>query len=210
MADPTPTERSPLRIRLAHPHQDGAGVAEVYRHGVEDSVASFETVAPGGDEMAERMSRVLRHTPWLVAVDGDDVVGYAYASRHHERAAYRWSVEVSAYVHPAWQRQGVGKRLYVPLFDAMRAQGFVNVYAGMTLPNEGSFRLHRSFGMEEVGVYRDVGYKFGRWHDVAWYGMRLQGPADPPREPVLLPAFLSSPEGQAWLTRMAGGASLTP
>jgi len=203
MADAMPTERASIRVRLADPQQDGAGVAEVYRPAIETSVASFEAVAPGADEMAERIGQVLKGHPWLVAVDGAEVVGYAYASRHHDRAAYRWSVEVSAYIHAAWQRRGIGRRLYQWLFEALRAQGFVNVYAGMTLPNEGSLRLHRSFGMEEIGVYRDVGYKFGRWHDVAWYGMRLQEPADPPDEPVLLPGFLSSAAGQNWLDRMA-------
>ncbi len=116
--------------------------------------------------------------------------------------AYRWSVDVSAYVHPAWHGRGIGRRLYELLFEALRLQGFVNVYAGMTLPNEASSALHRSFGLVPIGVYRDVGYKLGRWHDLAWFGMRLQEPADPPAEPMPLPAFLETEDGRAWLDRV--------
>jgi phosphinothricin acetyltransferase len=194
------TDSARLGIRLADPARDGARVAAIYRPAVESSSASFETVAPTTDEMAERIAGTLSRTPWLVAIDGsvDGVVGYAYAGRHHERAAYRWSVDVSVYVDPAWHRRGVGRVLYAALFDALRLQGFVNVYAGMTLPNDGSMALHRAFGLEPIGVYHRVGYKSGRWHDVAWFGTRLQEPPDPPAEPVLLPDFLTTPTGRAW------------
>ena len=97
------------------------------------------------------------------------VIGYAYAGPHRERAGYRWSVDVSAYVHPEWHGRGVGSR---PLrradCDAARP-GFVNVYAGIALPNPASVALHESIGMRRIGVYERVGWKFGAWHDVAWY-----------------------------------------
>jgi L-amino acid N-acyltransferase YncA len=149
------------------------------------------------------MRLTLMRTAWLVAVDAGQVIGYAYAAAHRERAAYRWSVDVSAYVRPGWQGRGIGKALYRPLFEALRAQRFVNAYAGMTQPNDASMALHRSFGMELIGVYRDVGFKFGRWHDVAWCGVRIREPADPPDEPIPLPDLLVSPAGVAWLQTMA-------
>lgn len=192
-----------ILVRLADPTTDGAGASEVYRPAVETSPASFELDPPDADEMAGRMRRILERAPWLVAVDDGRVIGYAYSSAHRERAAYRWSVDVSAYVHPEWQGRGVGRSLYTPLFEAIRTQGFVNVFAGVTLPNDASVRLHRSFGLEEIGVFREVGYKFGAWHDVTWYGTRLQDPSDPPAEPILLPEFLATAEGQVWLKSMA-------
>jgi L-amino acid N-acyltransferase YncA len=181
-------------IRLADPERDSPAVAAIYRPAVESSVASFEEVAPDAAEMAERIGTVLRRTPWLVAVAGGErVVGYAYATRHRERAAYRWSVDISAYVHPEHRGRGVGRRLYDVLLPLVRGQGFVNVFAGITLPNPASVALHESIGMRRIGVYERIGYKFGAWHDVAWYGMRIAEPAGPPPEPLPVPDVPTRP-----------------
>ncbi|HUG47555.1 MAG TPA: GNAT family N-acetyltransferase [Candidatus Limnocylindria bacterium] len=146
---------------------------------------SFEEVAPEASEMAERMRAILTFRPWLVAeMVEEGVIGYAYAAEHSPRVAYRWSVNVSAYVEPAWHGRGVGKRLYAELLEMLGVQGFVNVFAGVTLPNPASEALHASIGMELVGVYRRAGFKLGRWHDVAWYGLRLSEPEGDPPEPV--------------------------
>ena len=144
------------------------------------------------------MIAVLVQTPWLVATDEHGrVVGYAYAGRHRERAAYRWSVDISAYIDPAWQGRGVGRRLYDALLAILRRQGFVNAFAGITLPNPASVALHEAIGMRRVGVFERVGYKSGAWHDVAWYGMRLVEPPDPPSEPIPLPDLPSPMDGSA-------------
>jgi L-amino acid N-acyltransferase YncA len=112
------------------------------------------------------------------------VIGYAYGAQHRDRAAYAWSAEVSAYVHANAQGAGVGKALYASLFAVLSLQGFRSAYAGITLPNAASVRLHEAVGFTPVGVYHDIGYKFGRWHDVAWFE-RVLGPHEtevrPPR-----------------------------
>ena len=132
-----------MRVRLADTGRDAARVAEIYRPAVEGSFISFEESAPTADEMADRMRKVLARMPWLVVEeDSGVVVGYAYASPHRERAAYRWSVDISVYVDPAWQRRGVGRLLYDDLLERLRGHGFVNVYAGVTLPNPASVALH--------------------------------------------------------------------
>jgi phosphinothricin acetyltransferase len=175
-----------MRLRLADPGRDAARVAEIYRPAVDGSYISFEETAPTADEMAERMRRVLARLPWLVAEDESGVVvGYAYASPHRERAAYRWSVDISVYVDPAWHGRGIGRLLYDELLERLRVQGFVNVYAGVTLPNPASVALHEAIGMTRVGVYHRVGYKLGEWRDVAWFELRLGEPAtNPPAEPA--------------------------
>ncbi|MGI8999340.1 MAG: GNAT family N-acetyltransferase [Candidatus Limnocylindria bacterium] len=180
-----------LVVRLADPDRDAEAVAAIYLPAVRDSAASFEEVPPGAGVMADRMRRTLLRTPWLVAeVPGAGVVlGYAYAGPHHERAGYRWSVDVSAYVDPAWHGRGVGRSLYDALLPMLRRQDYVNVYAGIGLPNAASVALHESIGMRRIGVYEQVGYKFGAWHDVAWYGMRITEPIGPPAEPIPLPAL---------------------
>jgi phosphinothricin acetyltransferase len=174
-----------MRVRVADPALDAERVAEIYRPHVVETLTSFEEVAPTTTEMAERISSTLAWTPWLVAQDENDrVIGYAYASRHRERAGYRWSVDISVYVDWDWQRKGVGRALYAELLPTLRRQGFVNVYAGVALPNPGSVALHEALGMKLVGVYEKVGFKFGEWPDVAWYGMTLADHSDMPSDPI--------------------------
>lgn len=177
----------PPTIRLADPDRDAAATAAIYRPAVESSIATFEEVAPSPDEMARRIRSTLPRTPWLVATDSDTaVVGYAYAGIHRERAGYRWSVDISAYVRPDRHGRGIGRRLYDELLPILRRQGFVNAYAGIALPNPASVALHEAIGMRRIGVYERVGWKLGAWVDVAWFGMRISEPADPPAEPIPL------------------------
>jgi phosphinothricin acetyltransferase len=139
------------------------------------------------------MRRTLERTPWLVAEAGGIVIGYAYAGPHHARAGYRWAVNLSAYVADGHRGRGIGRRLYHDLLDLLRRQGFVNAYAGVTLPNPASERLHEAIGMRRFAVYRRVGFKFGAWHDVAWYELRLADPAGTPPEPIALPDLVDGP-----------------
>ena len=176
-----------MNVRLATPETDAAAVAAVYRPAVTSSLASFEEQPPSASEMAERIRVTLERTPWLVAEDGRAVIGYAYAGPHHQRAGYRWSVNISVYVDPAHARRGTGRALYDELLALLRRQGFVNVYAGITLPNPASVALHEAIGMRRIGVYERVGFKQGAWHDVAWYHLRLADPPGVPPEPIPLP-----------------------
>ncbi|HEY7340515.1 MAG TPA: arsinothricin resistance N-acetyltransferase ArsN1 family B [Ktedonobacterales bacterium] len=173
-------------IRVARP-DDAAALATIYAPYVTDTVISFEMVPPDEAEMAQRLAKTLARFPWLVAICNGDVAGYAYAGQHRERAAYQWSADVSVYVHNDLQRRGIGRALYTPLFDILRALGFYNVYAGIALPNPASVALHEAMGMIPVGVYRHVGYKAGMWHDVGWWEGALRQPsADPPPPRALL------------------------
>lgn len=162
-----------VRIRPAT-EADAQSLLAIYRPFVESSVISFETVAPGVDEFSARIRKALQGWQWLVAEKDGQCIGYAYGSSHRERAAYRWSAEVSAYVRPEQHRKGIGRSLYLKLFDDLIQIGFCNAYAGVTLPNEASVALHRSVGFEFVGTFRSVGRKFGKWHDVAWFQRRLR------------------------------------
>lgn len=181
-------------IRLADPDTDAVAVAAIYRPAVLASIATFEEVPAGPADMADRMRTTLARTPWLVAVSADgDVLGYAYAGPHHARAGYRWSVNISVYVDEAARGHGVGRALYDALLPILRRQRFVNVYAGVALPNPASVALHEGIGMWHIATYPGVGYKFGAWRDVAWYGLRLTDPPDPPPEPIPLPALADPP-----------------
>ncbi len=132
------------------------------------------------------MSEGMPRHPWLVALEEGSVTGYAYASQHRTRAAYRWAVDVSVYVAGCHRGRGVGLGLYTVLFDILRAQGYRSAHAGITLPNPGSVALHESMGFVPVGVYRSVGWKLGRWHDVGWWQLQLNGMGAEPSEPLSL------------------------
>jgi phosphinothricin acetyltransferase len=176
----------PAIIRLATA-ADGPSLARIYGPAVTDHATSFELEAPDGAEMARRVERLITRTPWLVCERESVVIGYAYASPHRDRWSYQWSVEVSAYVAVSAHRSGVGRALYTSLFAVLVAQGFRNAYAGITLPNPPSVRLHEAVGFTPVGTYRGIGYKFGAWHDVLWMERALAPRTTDPSPPTPLP-----------------------
>ncbi len=153
---------------------DAPALLALYRPFVEDTIVSFETEAPTVEEFSSRIAKALAGWAWLVAEHQGRCLGYAYGSMHRERAAYRWSVETSAYVAPGAHRKGIGRTLYLALFEELARKGFCNALAGIALPNEASVAFHRSVGFEPIGVFNAVGRKFGAWHDVAWLQRRLR------------------------------------
>ncbi len=173
---------------------DAGRVAAIYAPIVRDTPISFELDPPDADEMGQRIARTAARTPWLVCTTGAALEGYAYATGHRERAAYRWSVDVSVYVHEAARGRGVAAALYEALLGILRLQGFQRAYAGITLPNPASVGLHESAGFRPVGVYRSVGFKCGAWHDVGWWERALVEASDSPSEPLPFQQFVQTPE----------------
>lgn len=148
---------------------DAEAIQRIYAPIVENTAISFEYVPPSIVEMAERITSTSRAYPYLVAVDGSGVCGYVYANAHRERAAYRHSVDTTVYIAPEAQGRGVGRALYSELLPQLQQRGFHMAFAGIALPNAASIALHESVGFEPLGIYREVGFKFDRWHDVAWW-----------------------------------------
>jgi L-amino acid N-acyltransferase YncA len=176
---------SPTTIRDADPTTDAAACAAIYAPHVEASPTSFEERAPGVEEMAARIAQISVTHPWLVAEEGGEVLGYAYACRHRERPAYRWATDVSAYIADEQRGQGHGMSLYEALLKRLRHQRFQVACAGITLPNEASVALHERFGFVSVGVSRRIGWKAGAWRDVGWWQLELvPAGAEPPPEPL--------------------------
>lgn len=146
----------------------------IYRPFVLKTAISFELEPPSVAEFRARIETSLGEWAWLVAERERRPVGYAYATPHRSRGAYKWSVEPSVYVEEGSHRQGIGKTLYEALLPLLAQKGYCNAYAGITLPNEASLALHRRLGFQPVGVFRSVGRKFGVWHDVSWWHLRLR------------------------------------
>ena len=162
-----------LRIRQAT-EADAPALLAIYAPYVEHTAISFESVAPPVQEFAGRVRKALSAWQYLVAERNGEIAGYAYGSTHRERAAYGYSVEVSAYLAPPFHRQGIGSALYRRLLGDLSAMGYCTAFAGITLPNDASIGLHRSLGFEPIGVFRRIGWKFDRWHDVAWMQRTLR------------------------------------
>ena len=151
---------------------DAEAVAAIYAPYVRGTAISFEIAPPSAEEMASRIGSTLQRFPFLVYEDGQTVLAYAYAGAHRERAAYRWSADVTVYskVH----RRGLGRALYLELLSLLARQGFHMAFAGIALPNEKSVGFHEAMGFLPVGTYAEVGFKFDRWWDVGWWQRPLK------------------------------------
>jgi len=180
-------------IRLATTN-DARAISKIYEPYCLDSPATFELQPASQIEIAERIAKVLTRFPYLVAEVDGEIVAYAYASQHKERAAYRFSADVSVYVRRDNIGRGRGKVLYAVLLPLLEAQGFRNALAGITLPNAGSVALHSKFGFVDVGVYKNIGYKLGKWHDVVWMQKVLGSYENQPIEPLKIAKILESAE----------------
>ena len=167
--------REPTIIRAATP-VDASSMATIYNHYIEHTVVTFEEQAVSAEEISRRVEGVKSASlPWLVAEQGNSVVGYAYAARWHSRSAYRMSVEATVYLDPAVARRGIGSKLYAELLPILQAQRIHVVLGIIALPNEATVALHERFGMRKVAHFAEVGFKFNRWVDVGYWQITFGG-----------------------------------
>ena len=181
------------RIIRAATEADADAILAIYAPIVRDTAISFEETPPTVDEIVQRMRSILPTYPYLVIEEDRQVLAYANGHVHRGRPAYRWSVETTIYVRETARRRGLGRALYVRLLEVLTLQGFHTAYAGAALPNPGSVALHEAVGFRTLGVFPEVGFKFGRWHDVQWWSRPLNEGL-PRGEPV---PFAKIEEGKA-------------
>lgn len=167
-----------MPIRFALPDNDAPAVREIYAPSVATHI-TFELEVPSVEEMRKRIMETKKTYPWLVYEEGGVIAGYSYATQFRTRAAYAWTCESVVYVRDGFHGRGIGTQLYRRLFELLKHQGFVNVIAGIALPNDPSVHLHESLGFKRAGLYRDTGYKNGRWIDTGWWQLQLQRPERP-------------------------------
>lgn len=180
-----------VAIRAARP-EDAAAIAAIYAPYVLGGTVSFETEAPDARAIRGRMASSDGLYPWLVATSGagnggDEgdaaILAYAYATRFRDRPAYAYVVETSVYVAGAVQGQGTGRLVYEALIDTLRAQGLTQAIGVISLPNDQSIKTHEAVGFRRAGVFRDVGFKQGRWIDVGFWQCQLNDSQVPPVAP---------------------------
>ena len=171
---------------------DAEGILGIYAPIVRETTISFELEPPTLEEMRRRIETTLARLPWLVCEAEGQVLGYAYASKHRERAAYQWSVDVSVYVAEEARGRGLGRKLYTPLLAMLTDLGYYTALAGIALPNPASVGLHETMGFTPIGVYRNIGYKMGAWRDVGWWQKQLREYADSPVPPRDMASYVDS------------------
>jgi phosphinothricin acetyltransferase len=159
-------------LRLASV-SDSEEILKIYRPYITDTAISFETEVPTVEEFSSRVENITKQYPFLVDVIDGKVAGYAYASKHRERAAYAYDVDVSIYVLPEYHGLEVAYRLYDCLFAILDKLGYKNAYAAYTEPNAKSMRFHQKFGFTLIGTHHKTGYKLKKWHDVTWLEKRI-------------------------------------
>lgn len=170
-------------IRIAS-KGDANEVLTIYKPYVLNTSFTFETELPSVETFADRIDHYLDTWPWLVCEINNKVVGYTYASRHRERAAYQWCVESSIYILDEFQKTGIAKALYAALLEILKIQGFRNVYAGITLPNDKSVKFHEQSGFRHFANFENIGFKKGRWNTVSWWQLSINDHNDDPAPPI--------------------------
>ncbi len=171
-----------MKIRIAR-KEDAKQLLAIYSPFITDSAVSFELRVPAVNEFKERITNCMRTHPWFVCEHEGNIIGYAYASGYRDRIAYQWSCECSVYVDNNFKRRGVARAVYSALFEVLTYQGFVNVYAVITHPNPASIKFHKAAGFKLFAIYRNAGYKFGKWHDVHWYSKKVNDYKSNPENP---------------------------
>lgn len=153
--------------------QDAEAIANIYNVYVTQSVATFETEVVQAEEMHSRIARISSGYPYFVYEVKGEIAGYCYAHAWKEKAAYRYTVETTVYISPAWKGKGLGKQLMERLIDACRKKGYRALIACITEGNEASISLHSKLGFQPVSHFAKVGLKFNRWLDVVDYELLL-------------------------------------
>lgn len=164
-------------IRIAEV-KDAGELLAVYRPYIATTV-TFEYEVPTEEEFARRICSTLEGYPYLLCEENGEVLGYAYAHRAKERAAYQWDAELSVYLRECAYGRGIGRALYCALMELLQAQGVRNLYGVITGENQRSIQFHEQLGFTVAGVHHRTGFKNGRWLDVIDMEKHLPG-EDPP------------------------------
>jgi phosphinothricin acetyltransferase len=162
-----------LVIRFAN-EDDAEGILAVYTPYILDTTITYEYDIPSIENMKQRIQGVQSFYPYLVCTYNHEIVGYAYASKHKERAAFQWGAEISVYIKEDFHGSGVASRLYDRIIAFLYEQGIYKLYALIDAPNEKSERFHLKRGFKEIGSILNTAYKLGKWCNLKYYEKTLR------------------------------------
>ena len=155
--------------------EDGAALCAIYAPYITDTTITFEYEVPTDVAFSDRIRETAAQFPYLVCEKDGGIIGYAYAHRIRERAAYDWDAELSVYLKQGMHGRGIGTVLLACLIELLEMQGLRHLYSCVTMPNPRSVGMQHRLGFEDAGVWHSSGWKFGAWHDVAWFEKHVGG-----------------------------------
>ena len=162
-----------MTIRFADPAHDAPKILAIYAPYIEKTAITFETEVPSPESFEQRVKEIAQHFPYLVLETDGEMIGYAYAHRQAERAAFAWNAELSIYIKESFTGRGMGVPLYGLLEELLIMQGYVNFYGVITGSNDASIAMHEKMGYSVIGRHERTGFKFGQWHDTVWLHKRV-------------------------------------
>lgn len=162
-----------ITIRFAEPARDAQEILSIYAPYIQKTAITFETEIPSPESFRQRVMEIAQQFPYLVLEEDGEMIGYAYAHRQAERAAFAWNAELSIYLKEGFTGRGLGMPLYSLLEELLAMQGYVNFYGVITGSNAGSIAMHEKMGYRIVGRHERTGYKSGQWHDTVWLHKRI-------------------------------------
>lgn len=177
-----------LKIRFAE-RKDLLAVRHIYAPYVQETAVTFEYEVPSVSEFVRRYEKIAEQLPWLVCEDEGEIIGYSYAEVPFEREAYKWAAEITVYLDKRYHRRGIARAFYCCIEELLCIQGYYHLYACITKSNNSSILFHKNLHFEEVGLFPQIGYKLGEWHDVTWYRKQLQTCEKYPSSPISIHAI---------------------
>ncbi len=185
-------EINSVNIRIATP-ADAKELLSIYEYYVKETAITFEYEVPSLEDFTGRIEKTLKKFPYLVAEKDGKILGYAYASSFHERAAYQWCAEGSIYLKNGLQKMGLGRLLYEELERRLKKQGILNINACIGYPEKedeyltfNSALFHKKMGYSMVGEFHNCGYKFDRWYNMVWMEKMLGEHKSSPVPPSMI------------------------
>lgn len=180
-------------LSVASP-DDAEKLLEIYAPYVRETAISYEYDVPSVEQFRQRIEKTLENYPYLVAKAGNEIVGYAYASRFELRRAYDWDAETSIYIRRDMRVKGIGRMLYSALEEVLKMQNYVNLVACVAYSEQeseylthDSTRFHEKMGYRLFGHFKNCGYKFGQWFDMTWLEKRIADISDTPQSLIPFP-----------------------
>jgi phosphinothricin acetyltransferase len=180
-------------IRLITP-DDAEAALNVYAPYVLHTSATFEYEIPAAEDFRKKIEKITAQYPWLACECDGEIAGYAYGSMHRDRTAYQWSPEATVYLNEKFHRKGIARVLYSALFEMLKMQGYYTAFAGVLSTNEKSVEFHRAMGFEDIGLFKNIGYKLGEWHTNLWMQYEIQKPILNPPVPKAIGEIIGTEE----------------
>ncbi len=152
---------------------DAQQLVDIYNYYVIHSIVTLDLVPFSAQDFEEKISTISSQFPFIVYEENDEILGYAYANTFRTKPAYNKTVELTIYLKHSTLGKQIGKKMYSELIQQLKAENYHVLIGGLTLPNEVSVKLHEGFGFEKVAHFKEVGYKFDKWHDVGFWQLTI-------------------------------------